>query len=139
MNTITLRPAEPERDFEQIAAWFALREDNPPPHESAMLRSTISSAALSSRFARPAGKSPQLWGKFSRPAGGSPQLWGRSPRSWGTFPRSWGTFPRPWGTFPQPWGKFPRPWGKFPRPGEWGYFSNAFTPDCPPRLPHAAT
>jgi hypothetical protein len=23
MNTITLRPAEPERDFEQIAAWFA--------------------------------------------------------------------------------------------------------------------
>lgn len=33
MNAFSLRPAEPERDFEQIAAWFALLEDDPLPAE----------------------------------------------------------------------------------------------------------
>lgn len=29
MSIIILRPAEPEHDFEQLAAWFSLLEDEP--------------------------------------------------------------------------------------------------------------
>ena len=29
MTTITLRPAEPEKDFAQLAAWFTSIEDEP--------------------------------------------------------------------------------------------------------------
>jgi len=34
MPTISLRPAEPERDFKQLAAWFSLLEDDPSTEAS---------------------------------------------------------------------------------------------------------